>query len=125
MDLIVRSGYGIRLRKSDIGRNDVSREHIINGEFQSDKYPWCKRGFVPLKLTDPNARLVLRIYAELRRSVDADFSDDLLDAISQEDSVHVQLREAKDLLREIRDNSVYPDPVINEFLSRKEGDSGA
>ena len=57
-------------------------EHLIDGEFQSDKYPWCKRGFVPLKLTDPNARTVLRAYAELRRPIDAEFSKDLLKAIT-------------------------------------------
>ena len=56
-------------------------EHLIDGEFQSDKYPWCKRGFVPLKLTDPNARAVLCAYAELRRPIDAGFADDLLEAI--------------------------------------------
>lgn len=56
-------------------------EHLINGEFQSDKYLWCLRGFVPLKLTDPSARLVLRIYAELRRDIDEEFSNDLIEAI--------------------------------------------
>lgn len=59
--------------------------HVIDGEFQSDKYPWCKRGFVPLKITDPNARKVLRLYAQLRRSVDSDFSHDLLEAIRIEE----------------------------------------
>ncbi len=56
-------------------------EHLIDGEFQSDKYPWCRRNFVPLKLTDPAARKVLKEYAELRRSVDPEFADDLLEAI--------------------------------------------
>ena len=60
-------------------------EHLVLGEFKSDKYDWCKRGFVPLKLTDPNARLVLRIYAELRRSIDSEFSDDLIEAIRLKD----------------------------------------
>ena len=60
-------------------------EHLIDGEFQSDKYPWCKRGFVPLKLTDKNARMVLTIYAELRRPVDFQFSEDLLEAIRLEE----------------------------------------
>ncbi len=60
-------------------------EHLINGEFQSDKYWWCRRGFVPLKITDPNARRVLKLYADLRRSVDSGFSDDLLEAIKIEE----------------------------------------
>ena len=51
--------------------------HIIDGQFQSDKYPWCHPGFVPLKLTDPMAQPVLWEYARVRREVDAEFSDDL------------------------------------------------
>lgn len=27
-------------------------EHIINGEFQSDKYPTCPRGKVPLSVVE-------------------------------------------------------------------------
>ena len=57
-------------------------EHIVNGEFQSDKYPWCKPGFVPLKLTDPMAQPVLWEYANVRRSVDAEFADDLQQALA-------------------------------------------
>ena len=56
-------------------------EHLINGEFQSDKYPWCRRGFVPLKITDPMAQPVLWEYAQVRRTVDAEFSDDLCEAL--------------------------------------------
>ncbi len=53
-------------------------EHInADGDFQSDKYPWCKPGFVPLKLTDPGAWRPLWDYAEQRRKVDAAFADDL------------------------------------------------
>ena len=52
-------------------------KHIIDGEFQSDKYDWSKRGFVPLKVTDPMAQPVLWEYAQWRRSVDAEFADDL------------------------------------------------
>ncbi len=54
------------------------RDHIDeNGEFQSDKYPWCKPGFVPLKLTDPMAWPVLWEYARVREVVDKEFSEDL------------------------------------------------
>lgn len=57
--------------------------HLINGEFQSDKYPWCKHGFVPLKLTDPMARSVLAQYAALRHTIDPEFSDDLMVALKK------------------------------------------
>ncbi len=56
-------------------------EHLINGEFQSDKYTWCQRGFVPLKLTDPMAQPVLYDYAKARESVDPEFSADLREAL--------------------------------------------
>ncbi len=55
--------------------------HLVDGEFQSDKYPWCKRGFVPLKLTDPDARAVLNEYARRRLKRDPEFSSDLWQAI--------------------------------------------
>ena len=56
-------------------------EHLIDGEFQSDKYPWCHRGFVPLKLTDPMAWSVLWDYAQKRESVDMEFANDLRKAL--------------------------------------------
>lgn len=62
----------------------ADREHINqDGEFQSDKYPWCRPGFVPLKLSDPAAREVLMRYADLRSSIDAEFADDLRFCIAQ------------------------------------------
>jgi len=51
--------------------------HIIDGEFQSDKYPTTPRGKVPLSVKDPTAQDLLWEYAQRRRSVDAEFSDDL------------------------------------------------
>lgn len=51
--------------------------HIIDGEFQSDKYPTCPRGKVPLSIKDPTAQDLLWEYAQRRRAVDAEFSDDL------------------------------------------------
>lgn len=51
--------------------------HIIGGVFKSDKYEWSPPGFVPLKLTDPMAWDPLWAYAQARRSVDSEFSDDL------------------------------------------------
>jgi len=51
--------------------------HLIDGEFQSDKYPTCPRGKVPLSTKDKTAQDLLWEYAQRRRAVDAEFSDDL------------------------------------------------
>src|ERR1700689_4288396 len=51
--------------------------HLIDGEFQSDKYPTTPRGKVPLSTKDPMAQDLLWEYAQRRRTVDAEFSDDL------------------------------------------------
>lgn len=51
--------------------------HIVEGEFQSDKYPTTPRGKVPLSVRDPTAQDLLWEYARRRRAVDAEFSDDL------------------------------------------------
>lgn len=51
--------------------------HLIDGEFQSDKYPTCPPGKVPLSVRDPMAVDLLWEYAQRRRSVDAEFSADL------------------------------------------------
>lgn len=48
--------------------------HIINGEFQSDKYPTCPPGKVPLSVKDATAQDLLWTYAQRRRAVDAEFS---------------------------------------------------
>lgn len=55
--------------------------HLIEGEFQSDKYPTCPRGKVPLSVKDPSAQDLLWEYAQRRRVVDAEFSDDLETAL--------------------------------------------
>ena len=58
------------------------REHLtVTNEFQSDKYPWCPAGFVPLKVTDPMARDSLWDYARRRRVVDEEFTRDLEEAL--------------------------------------------
>jgi len=68
----------LRSSCKDFYTTNIHGEHInVDGEFQSDKYPWCQPGFVPLKLTDPMAQPVLWHYAALRASVDAAFADDL------------------------------------------------
>lgn len=51
--------------------------HLIGGKFKSDKYPTCPPGKVPLSVSDVTAQDLLWEYAQRRRSVDAEFSDDL------------------------------------------------
>jgi hypothetical protein len=51
--------------------------HLIEGEFQSDKYPTTPRGKVPLSVKDPTAQDLLWEYAQRRRVVDAEFANDL------------------------------------------------
>jgi hypothetical protein len=51
--------------------------HIVNGRFQSDKYPTTPPGKVPLSVEDPTAQDLLWVYAQRRRAVDADFAADL------------------------------------------------
>lgn len=51
--------------------------HIVNGKFQSDKYPTTPPGKVPLSVEDPTAQDLLWTYAQRRRAVDAEFADDL------------------------------------------------
>lgn len=55
--------------------------HLINGEFQSDKYPTTPIGKVPLSCKDKTAQDLLWEYAQRRRAVDAEFSDDLEQAL--------------------------------------------
>lgn len=55
--------------------------HLIDGEFQSDKYPTTPRGKVPLSVKDVGAQDLLWEYAQRRREVDAEFSDDLQAAL--------------------------------------------
>ena len=56
-------------------------EHLIDGEFKSDKYPETPKGLVPLKPTDPMAQDLLAIYAYRRTDRDKGFSEDLLEAL--------------------------------------------
>src|SRR5271165_5534465 len=62
--------------------------HLIDGEFQSDKYKTTPRGKVPLSVKDPAAQPLLWEYAERRRigshgskEADAEFADDLQEAL--------------------------------------------
>lgn len=55
--------------------------HLIGDEFQPDKYPTTPRGKVPLSTKDTTAQDLLWEYAQRRRSVDTEFSDDLETAL--------------------------------------------
>lgn len=56
--------------------------HInADGQFQSDKYPTCPPGKVPLSVKDSTAQDLLWEYAQRRRPVDAEFSEDLETAL--------------------------------------------
>jgi hypothetical protein len=52
-------------------------DHIVDGQFKSDKYAWCPPGFLALKLTDRSAQDLIWEYAQRHRSRDSDLSDDL------------------------------------------------
>lgn len=56
-------------------------DHIIDNEFQSDKYPTCPRGKVPLSVRDSTAQDLLWEYAQRRRAVDEEFAEDLETAL--------------------------------------------
>lgn len=56
-------------------------EHLVDGTFKSDKYPWCPAGFVALKLTDKDAQPFLWGYAESHRGRDRSFTEDLQAAL--------------------------------------------
>jgi hypothetical protein len=55
--------------------------HIVDGQFQSDKYPTTPRGKVPLSVRDSTAQDLLWEYAQRRRRVDSEFSGDLESAL--------------------------------------------
>lgn len=56
-------------------------EHLIDGEFQSDKYPTSPRGKVPPSTKDPTAQDLLWEYAPPLRVIDEGFSADLKAAL--------------------------------------------
>jgi hypothetical protein len=64
------------------------RPHIVAGKFQSDKYPTCPAGKVPLSVEDPMAQDLLWEYARRRQAVDAAFGDDLRFALHNAGYAH-------------------------------------
>lgn len=39
--------------------------HIVDGDFKSDKYDWCPKGYFPLKTTDRIAQFCMVMYATM------------------------------------------------------------
>ncbi len=92
--------------------HDEGHPHLIDGEFQSDKYPTTPRGKVPLSCKDRDAQDLLWLYAQRRRAVDAEFSADLEIALRNCGYVHGAMAE------------MSVDPIICGLLARlpKSGD---
>jgi len=77
--------------------------HLIDGEFQSDKYPTTPRGKVPLSVKDPTAQDLLWEYADRRQAVDAEFSTDLRAALLAKGYHPAHVTEAERLRIALRD----------------------
>ena len=77
--------------------------HInADGLFQSDKYPTCPPGKVPLSVKDATAQDLLWTYAQRRRAVDAEFSADLesaLVAAGHDTSLERRIEQNADLVK--------------------------
>ena len=60
----------------------MKRKHLTQrGVFRSDKYEWCKKGFLALKFTDPMAQDLIAEYAYRRQEIDLEFSEDVHTAL--------------------------------------------
>jgi hypothetical protein len=98
--------------------------HLIDGEFQSDKYPTTPRGKVPLSVKDITAQDLLWEYAQRRRFVDEEFSDDLETALVAEGFVPAVKTDAEAL--EAYERSFYghgrgqvvTQPLSGQFVER-------
>lgn len=51
--------------------------HIVNGKWQSDRYPTAPPDTVPMLLTDPRWQDLIWEYAERWRKDDPEFTDEL------------------------------------------------
>jgi hypothetical protein len=86
--------------------------HLIDGEFQSDKYPTCPRGKVPLSVKDPTAQGLLWEYAQRRRVVDVEFSDDLEAALLAAGYKHTPTQCLRNVVRCTSDAALQEQYVI-------------
>ena len=55
----------------------LMRSHIVNGKWQSDRYPTAPADTVPMLLTDPRWQDLIWIYAERWRQEDPVFTEEL------------------------------------------------
>ena len=56
----------------------MNRPHLTQrGRFRSDKFKWCKAGYLPLSFTDVTAQPWIYGYAALRGIVDREFQEDV------------------------------------------------
>lgn len=101
-----------------------------DGQFQSDKYPTCPPGKVPLSVKDRSAQDLLWEYAERHRQVDEEFSKDLETALRSAgfqptlfflrlEAVRGALREAIELHAErcgaeVRAVGSLPDEIVGD-----------
>ena len=85
--------------------------HIVNGKFQSDKYPTCPAGKVPLSTRDPMAQDLLEEYARRRAS--------LATGLRREKTgfsmLHPAIKEKQELFEELtRDLAAAVDRVLRK-----------
>jgi DNA-binding transcriptional MerR regulator len=76
-ELLWSKGFSIAAVRKLMNVARSAHPHLVEGEFQSDKYPTTPRGKVPLSCADPAAQDLLWEYAQRHRSIDPQFSDDL------------------------------------------------
>lgn len=88
--------------------------HLVNGTFQSDKYPTTPAGKVPLSVKDPKAQPFLWDFAEGHREKDAEFTDDLQMALLLHGHAPKSLR--LPLLAEL------PEATRNKLLAKMEAE---
>jgi hypothetical protein len=93
--------HGLALRGDTISSEptDAEHPHLINGEFQSDKYPTTPRGKVPLSVKDPSAQDLLWEYAQRHHAVDAEFAADLEIALKNAGYVPKPVSKEEDFCR--------------------------
>lgn len=101
--------------------------HIVGGEFQSDKYPGCPPGKVPLSVKDPMAQDLLWEYAQRRVSVDRQFTADLEEALKSKgfkpphESYRLNMSEQLRAHAEVGEHASFLLAVHDEWLKNGAG----
>lgn len=82
--------------------------HLIDGEFQSDKYPTTPRGKVPLSVKDPRVQDLLYEMARRWQSVDDELAADLMAALRNKGfvppSAPGRIADVEQALRDLEDD---------------------